>query len=139
MERQLNLLEEDKMDCDLKYDPLEIEKLANDMRELKDTFEMVNTMVQEQGESINIIETDIDKTNELVVSSNIQLEKANQFQKSVMKKKGVLYGLGILAINIPLAPIVGLQFSIPISLAITGGGFLFSKKKEYKDKNSLYN
>ena len=118
-------------DIELKYNPEELDKLTNDMNELKETFQIVHSLAAEQGESLNLVETEVLETDAKIESSCQELEKASGYQKAAIKKKGILYGLGIVAINIPLAPIIGIQFSLPLSLALTGG-YLFSKKKDIK-------
>ena len=117
----------------LKYSPREIERLANDMAELKETFQIVNTMVYEQGSVIQAVENYVENVSGQVQNASAELNNAANYQKRTMKKKGILYGLGLLAINVPLAPIIGLQFSVPISLAVFGSGYLFNRK-QYKDK-----
>ena len=85
----------------LKYSPLEIERLVNDMAELKETFQIVNTMVYEQGSGIEAVENYVENVSGQVQNASAELEKAATFQKKAMKKKGILYGLGLLAINVP--------------------------------------
>lgn len=117
-------------DIELKYNPDELVELAKEIDELRETYQIVNSLSIQQGERMNQIENEIETMSENVSKSNIELEKAATYQQSTLKKKGVLYGFGILALNIPLAPLMGLQFSIPISLVLTGG-YLY--KKRYKE------
>lgn len=116
-----------ELDLDLKYDPAEIEQLVADLAELRETFEIVNSMVEDQSTSIETLENHVDNVCQKVALGSEDLKRASKYNKAKNKKKKILLGLGILAINIPLAPVVGLQFSLPISLAITGGMALRSK------------
>lgn len=115
----------------------ELALLKKDLIEIQETFQMVGELVEEQGEPLDNIENSVEMSNMLTQDSNIELKDAKKNQGKKMKKKSILVGAGLVAVNIPLAALVGLQVSLPVTIIGTGAYFgskLIKKKKtKYTD------
>jgi len=104
-------------DMSTKYNPDEIIKLENEVRQVGSLFQDISLLVSVQQEGLDRIEDFIHSTEENVISGNDELKKANKYSKV---KNGLLFGSLCIA-NVPLSFIIGPQISIPLTMGIYGG------------------
>lgn len=74
----------------------EIEKISEDMQELKGAFEVLNEIVKEQGEEIDQIEENVKDAEQEIKRGVQHIEKAEEYQKNAYKIYYIL--LAILAL-----------------------------------------
>ncbi len=120
---------------ELKYNEKELADLSKDVIDLNETFKMVSEMVAIQGEKLELLEDSIDDTLDNIDRSNTELVLASNLQTNATKKKVFITGVGLLAVSVPIASVVGYGISIPITI----GGFCAYKlikngQKLFKDK-----
>ena len=114
---------------DTKYAKEELEKVGNEIKDLQEVFENVNEMMIEQKNIIESLEDNIDKTLEIVKEGSKELEIADELDKQIVVKKGIISGLGLVAINVPVSMLLGIQISLPITIVGLVGIGIYVKIK----------
>lgn len=99
---------------ELKYSREELDKISSDIKELNETFVVLNRLVENQNKKVIMLEDEIENSVILIDTGNSELEEAQNIDKSLIEKKGIVTGLGILAANIPIAAVLGFQVAAPI-------------------------
>lgn len=115
---QAQLLQQQQQQVDiqfLEYDLEEIEQrhqaiqqIEVDIQEISEMFKDLHALVQEQGESLDVIETNIVSAKDETIGAHEELLKAESYQKKARKKKCcllfiVLAALGALVLIITYA------------------------------------
>lgn len=95
----------------------DIEQIAKDIKELHEAFVEFNEYVNSQGETINLIENNVNNTDQNISIANTELHSAENYQKSTLRKKLILTTLGLTAINVPIGLIFGAKVVIATSVA----------------------
>lgn len=90
----------------------ELDKIASEIRDTKELNSQINSMIIKQGESINISEKNCYSSLNIIDKSNVQLEKAHEYQISALYKKGILLTLCASVVSLPLAFVVGTKIAI---------------------------
>ena len=83
----------------------EVQQINKDLHLVKDMFQDINGMMNEQGEDIDRIEQDVEAATDHVEKGTKDLQVAREIQDSIAKKKCVLLAIFIvilLAISLPL-------------------------------------
>jgi len=75
----------------------DIKNIESDLQALNELFVDVNTLVVEQGEQLNVVETNVTSADIQVQKGTEELTVADKFQKSA-RKKIVLIVVGIVVI-----------------------------------------
>lgn len=88
-------------------DEKEIKKIENDLYDLAQISHDLNTMVGQQGESLNHVETEVDKADEIVEKGTEEIEKAKKFYFKNKKIK-------VLACGILAGPVAGGLAGLPV-------------------------
>ena len=114
---------------DTKYTKEELEKVGKEIKDLQEVFENVNEMMIEQKNIIESLEDNIDKTLEIVKDGSKELEIADELDKQIVVKKGIISGLGLVAINVPMSMLIGIQISLPITIVGLVGIGIYVKIK----------
>jgi t-SNARE complex subunit (syntaxin) len=90
----------------------ELNKVISEAREINDLNLQINSMIIEQGEKINVSNKDCNISLTNIEKSNVELEKASEYQMSAFYKKGLLLALCVSVVSLPVAFIVGTKIAI---------------------------
>jgi t-SNARE complex subunit (syntaxin) len=104
-------------ECVLEYEN-EVETLCDDIKDITEIYATINNIVKSQNENINIINISTENTLAQVKEANINLEKAESYQK-----KFTLFSLltiGLVTVNIPIILLFGLKIGTLTSLTSVG-------------------
>ena len=96
----------------------DVEKLCDDIKDITEIYATINNIVKSQNENINIINIATENTLTQVKEANINLEKAESYQK-----KFTLFSLltiGLVTVNIPIILLFGLKIGTLTSLTSVG-------------------
>lgn len=89
-----------------------LNKVALEAAEINELNLQINSMIMEQGEKINVSNTDCSASLTNIEKSNVELEKASEYQISAFYKKGLLLALCASVVSLPVAFIVGTKIAI---------------------------
>lgn len=89
----------------------QMDKITKDVIQLEDMFLKLNTMVHEQGEMVDRIETNVEEAYEKVELGEQELGKAVDYKRSALKKKMCIIGI-VVAVLAVIALIIGLSVGI---------------------------
>jgi hypothetical protein len=107
----------------------DIQNVHKEVSEIKDMFEMIHEMIDEQGESIDMIENNVISAKQNIEESEIILETTEKYKSIGDKIKCGGLGLVCFAVSVPLGIYVGTGAAVYTLIAGTGlGGYALLKK-----------
>ena len=132
-----DILSDDEVDYHIAVERNQsIHEINRDIEDLAETWTMVSSLVEEQGENINIIENQIQNTVINTEQGVINLERANEYVKDkiiIIRDISIVVGGGILgAGGFLLGPLVGIGTVIAGSAA--GGAVVTGLHKARPNK-----
>lgn len=96
----------------------DVEKLCDDIKDITEIYATINNIVKSQNENINIINIATENTLAQVKEANINLEKAESYQKKFTLFS--LLSIGLITVNIPIILLFGLKIGTLTSLTSVG-------------------
>lgn len=101
----------------------DVEKLCDDIKDITEIYTTINNIVKSQNENINIINIATENTLTQVKEANINLEKAESYQKKFTLFS--LLSIGLITVNIPIILLFGLKIGTLTSLTSVGIKLVF--------------
>lgn len=104
---QLQTIQSNRMDVELKLQQEKseaLQKVARDVRVVKDMMQDISHLVHEQGESIDVVEHNVEEANVRIESGTVELQKSVAYQQKKRKRMCCLLAILVLALIAILVP-----------------------------------
>lgn len=82
----------------MKYDSILL--FQNDIRDVNDIFKELGVLVHEQGEIIDSIEANVEKTESFVHQGATQLREASNYKNKIRRKKAIFAIIGAIVLTV---------------------------------------
>ncbi|KAF5276520.1 hypothetical protein FQA39_LY06589 [Lamprigera yunnana] len=102
---QMQLQEEEDLQS-LREQEQAINKLERDINDVNQIFKELGTMVHEQGEIVDSIEANVERTENYVSEGAQQLRHASKYKNKIMKKKCILAIIGVIILIVIISIII---------------------------------
>ena len=102
-----------------------IHKIAQDVKELNEIFEDLQTMVNDNSESIKILEDNIQVSKKNIEFAEQELENAEIQQKKLNKKYIILTSILCVSVGTPIGVFIGTKVAISAMVGIGLSGLIY--------------
>lgn len=103
---QTQIIKQNLMNYDLAKKQKEIKDLSNELIELSEIFIEINTIIHQQGNDLDDIESNLIETNNNVQKGNVELKKTSLYKKSMRIKYFFCFLILIIVITIIIIALI---------------------------------
>jgi t-SNARE complex subunit (syntaxin) len=96
------------------------DELILELNEIKELSEIINSYVINQGEHINITETNIESVVDKIENGTTQIKQALSYKKMAIVNKTILVGTCATVVTLPLSFLIGIKLSLVTGACIIG-------------------
>ncbi|ATZ80326.1 hypothetical protein BMW23_0268 [Bodo saltans virus] len=115
--KQFKILKYSDIDTDYKE---KLELLSNDLCDINEINNQINTMLVAQGENLKQSQRHIESTVETTINANNELTIASEYQKSYFWKKNLFVSICTTIVVAPVAILAGAKCAVIAGVGIAG-------------------